>query len=403
MKTCPVCATDAKFLRQTERPDYESGCPSVRVADLFAGGGGLTLGVAEAVYRLGLGTTVTLAVENDEAAADVFALNFPKAVLRRSDVAALFDGVVASKLTVTERTLRDDIGEVDVLVAGPPCQGHSDLNNHTRRRDPRNGLYLRVARAAEVLTPTFVLIENVPAVERDEAHVVDEAMDVLSEASYDVASVVLDLADFGVPQRRRRHILIASRIDTVDPAAVLEMESPCMAHERTVQWAIGDLVKVPAKIGPDAPSAASERNRRRMQWLVDNDKYDLPNKMRPDCHHGAHSYVSMYGRLSWDEPAQTITTGFGSMGQGRFVHPALPRTITPHEAARLQTIPDFFDLDLTKGRGAWATVIGNAVPPVLGVHLAEPLVRALPAVKKHLAETAQASRTPPTSRHRPSA
>jgi DNA mismatch endonuclease (patch repair protein) len=114
-----------------------------------------------------------------------------------------------------------------------------------------------------------------------------------------------------------------------------------------------------------------------MTWLLENNAYDLPNLLRPECHHGVHSYASMYGRLRWDAPAQTITTGFGSMGQGRFVHPSRPRTLTPHEAARLQTLPDFFDLDETKGRGAWAAVIGNAVPPLLGAHIASPLLCAL--------------------------
>jgi DNA mismatch endonuclease (patch repair protein) len=116
-----------------------------------------------------------------------------------------------------------------------------------------------------------------------------------------------------------------------------------------------------------------------MEWLLKNGKYDLPNRLRPKCHHGSHSYTSMYGRLSWDYPAQTITTGYGSMGQGRFVHPARARTLTAHEAARLQTLPDFFDLDETKGPGAWAAIIGNAVPPLLAVHIIEPLLCALAA------------------------
>ena len=73
----------------------------------------------------------------------------------------------------------------------------------------------------------------------------------------------------------------------------------------------------------------------------------------------------MYGRLWWDQPAQTITTGFGSMGQGRYVHPTRRRTITPHEAARLQTIPDYVQLGVDEQRSAWADMIGNAVPPFL--------------------------------------
>ena len=377
---CETCAADHAFLRRAARPDYEIGDRKLRIVDLFCGGGGLTIGAAEAARRVGLATEVTLAVEHDGAVADVYAMNFPGARLEQADVAALFDGALGSKLTSSERKLHRQLGDVDLLVAGPPCQGHSDLNNHTRRDDPRNALYLRAVRAAEVLRPMFVVIENVPAVRHDVGKVVDLATATLCAAHYTVASDVLRLVEFGVPQRRRRHILLAVSNELVEPADLLAMHSPCDAHDgRSVRWAIGDLVERDAVSGPDAPSKPTAVNLERMQWLIDNNESDLPNELRPACHRDKeHTYNAMYGRLSWDDAAPTITTGFGSMGQGRFVHPARARTITPHEAARLQTLPDFFDVDARKGRGAWATVIGNAVPPCLGVHLVEPLLCALP-------------------------
>ena len=264
-------------------------------------------------------------------------------------------------------------------MAGPPCQGHSNLNNHTRREDPRNALYLRAARAAEVLRPTLVVIENVPTVRHDKGGVVERSTRVLEAAGYSVSSDVLHLVKFGVPQRRRRHILLAADNDRIDLSVMGRLGSVCDDHaERSVRWAIEDLVDQTAQSGPDAASRPTSVNLERMQWLIGRDKYDLPNEKRPECHQGPHSYNSMYGRLRWDSPAQTITTGFGCMGQGRFVHPAKPRTITPHEAARLQTLPDFFDLDTGKGRGVWARVIGNAVPPLFVVHLLAPLIGALP-------------------------
>lgn len=379
-RACDTCTADRAFLRTATRPDYESSDSTIRIVDLFAGGGGLTIGAAEAARRVGAGTNVVLAVENATAAADVYALNFPEANLDRSDVAELFDGALGAKLTLRERKLARQIGHVDLLLAGPPCQGHSDLNNHTRREDPRNALYLRAARAAEVLRPTFVVIENVPAVRHDKGDVVGMATAALKSAGYTVASAVLDLVKFGVPQRRRRHILLAVLGKLVDPAELLDMHSPCESHEeRSVRWAIDDLVDTGASVGPDAPSTPSDVNLGRMRWLIDHGEYNLPNKLRPPCHRDkSHTYDAMYGRLKWDDSAPTITTGFGSMGQGRFVHPLRARTITPHEAARLQTLPDFFDVDTSKGRGAWATVIGNAVPPLLGVHLIEPLLCAMP-------------------------
>ena len=381
---CDRCAVDREFLVTKKRPDYEGTPSPLQLVDLFAGGGGLTIGVAEAALRMGRGTEVALAVENDDRAADIYGLNFPRANLVRSSVEALFDGELVAPFTASERSIALAVGEVDVLVAGPPCQGHSNLNNHTRRQDPRNALYLRAVRAVEVLRPTLVVIENVPTVRHDKGGVVESATQVLEAAGYSVASDVYHLVEFGVPQRRRRHILLAAMNDRIDPSVMGRSSSTCDDHtERSVRWAIEDLVDQTTETGPDAASKPTPVNLERMQWLIDQDEYDLPNPMRPECHHGSHSYTSMYGRLRWDAPAQTITTGFGCMGQGRFVHPAQPRTLTPHEAARLQTLPDFFDLDTRKGRGVWATVIGNAVPPLFIVHLLAPLLGALPCPAVH--------------------
>jgi DNA (cytosine-5)-methyltransferase 1 len=376
--SCRVCAADARFLRTAIRPKYEAITPRVRIVDLFAGGGGLSLGIAEAAMRVGRGTRIVLAVEQSSDAATIYTRNFPGARVLEADVAQLFDGTVGSPLTDKEERLRAQLGNVHVLLAGPPCQGHSNLNNHTRHDDPRNDLYLRVARAAEVLRPASVLVENVPAIRHDVGYSVPRAMQVLEEAGYRVATAVLDLLKVGVPQRRRRHVLLASCHTGIDPGLILSGSTGCGQHDpRTVRWAIEDLLNVEARNLVDVASVATPANRERMAWLFSHDEYDLPNHLRPKCHHADHSYVSMYGRLRWDAPAQTITTGYGSMGQGRYVHPAQPQTITPHEAARLQTLPDFFDLGSDATRKAWAHVIGNAVPPLLGVHLGVPLLQAM--------------------------
>ena len=138
-----------------------------------------------------------------------------------ADVATLFDGAVGSVPTDGEARLREQVGRVHVLLAGPPCQGHSDLNNHTRRNDPRNDLYLRVARAAEVLRPTSVLVENVPTIRHDVGSSAPRATQVLERAGYRVATAVVDLLEVGVPQRRKRHILLASCHPGVDPDLIL--------------------------------------------------------------------------------------------------------------------------------------------------------------------------------------
>jgi len=352
------------------------------VVDLFCGAGGLTLGIAEAARRQRLGFEVTLAVDADAVAATVFGLNFPKAHVVASPIEKLFDGALGKSMTAAERAVADKMTRPDVLVAGAPCQGHSDLNNHTRRRDPRNQLYLRSVRAVQVLEPTFVVLENVPTVRHDSRGVVDVAQEELEASGYRTATAVVNLGNLGVPQRRRRHLLLATRIGGADPAALLELESPCGHTPRSLRWAIGDLAGIKATSGFDAPARTSPVNQKRITWLFDNAAYDLPNRLRPECHWGDHSYAAMYGRLRWALPAQTITTGFGSMGQGRYVHPSQHRTLTPHEAARLQTFPDFFDFGDLAGRGAWARMIGNAVPPLLTTRLAANMLPAVPWVAR---------------------
>ena len=180
------------------------------------------------------------------------------------------------------------------------------------------------------------------------------------------------MADYGVPQKRRRHFIVASLARTVDLSSMLQ---PHQTPPRTVSWAILDLMHSAGGI-LDQPSRVSPINEKRINFLFRNNKYDLPNSLRPDCHRlKPHTYNSVYGRMHWDRPAQTLTSGFTSMGQGRYVHPECHRTITPHEAARLQFIPDFFHFQPLCNRSQLSEIIANAVPPRLTYILALELLR----------------------------
>lgn len=367
---CLQCLGDREFLRRLSRPNYYLGVRRLKVVDLFCGCGALSLGFSEGLRRRGMATQVVLAVDNDETAAKAFEGNLFPAHLEIACLEHVFDGSFLGPRTRSESDAISKTGEIDALLAGPPCQGHSDLNNHTRRSDPRNLLYLRAIRAVEVLAPKVAILENVPSIRHDRSGVLEAATNQLERLGYAVDSGVYDLTKAGVPQRRKRHLLVAvSRNDLTlkafDPRA-------CLDHcPRSVSWAIDDLIDASGVNELDWSGAPSDVNRRRIDWLFDHSEDDLPNSLRPKCHQSDHSYKSMYGRLRWDEPAQTITSGYGSMGQGRFVHPLRRRTLTPHEAARLQGIPDFFSFGEGAGRGKLATMIGNAVPPLLGVRLGE--------------------------------
>lgn len=362
-------------LLQSRRPEFESGTSALRVVDLFAGCGGLTLGAAQAAREVDRSIDVRLAVDIEQVAVDVYQGNFPKADVRAGSVDDYFDGALGDPLTGLEASICAIVGELDLLVGGPPCQGHSNLNNHTRRDDPKNALYARMARAAEVLEPTFVLIENVPSVKHDIGNVVGVTRTHLTDLGYVVADETVALHSLGVAQKRKRHVMLASRSKLVDPSLILKaLVALPNRNDRHLAWAIADLTDLNEPTGYDKPPAASAKNKERMAYLLENGEFDLPNHLRPPCHQGEHSYNSMYGRLHWDLPAQTITSGFGSIGQGRYMHPSEPRALTPHEAARLQGFPDYFRFTDVALRSQLSTMIGNAVPPALSHRIVQLLL-----------------------------
>lgn len=363
---------DESFLRARVAPSYTGAYP-VCVVDLFCGCGGLTLGVAEAARRAGRGVTIPLAMEIDPGIRDVFLGNFGRLALSMGgDVRERFDGRVGQRLTDAERRVRRELGAVEILVGGPPCQGHSNLNNHTRGRDPKNELYMVMVRAAAVMEPAHVLIENVPGLRRDHSGVLPRAVRELERLGYRVDEQTVRLVDLGVPQLRVRHILVATRATFSGLGELVARHH--LWKPRTVRWAIADLARLRPRDAVDVPATLSDENILRARYLLRTNRFDLPNRLRPPCHRDQpdHRYKSMYGRLRWDEPAQTITTGFGSPGQGRYLHPEFPRTLTPHEAARLQFFPDWFDFG-TANTKTLTKCIGNAVPPKLAMVIAADL------------------------------
>jgi DNA (cytosine-5)-methyltransferase 1 len=339
--------------------------PEVRVADIFSGCGGLSLGAMEACRAVGRRFTSVLALDNDERCVAVYKDNFHCKFACKNDIAQILDGRLGSKPTPNEREFLKRVRNVTILLAGPPCQGNSDLNNHTRRDDPRNVLYERVARFVELVRPQHVLIENVPSVVHGKEKAVQRSVTALRRLGYSVDSDIVDLSTIGVPQTRKRHVVVASMSKGLFIKEVVRQSR--VAYAYSVRWAIGDLQQERPSGTFTRPSRHTAQNARRIRLLHEKDLYELPNRFRPECHkNGGHSYKSMYGRLTLDEPAQTITSGFVSPGQGRFIHPTQMRTLTPHEAARLQLFPDFFDFSAVQSRTSLASMIGNAAPMKLG-------------------------------------
>lgn len=356
-------AFEHAYLRKRSWPVQSGHSELVRVIDLFCGCGGLSLGTMEACRALKKRFISVAAVDKDLESLRVYEKNFKPLRTYNVDVNSIIDGAIGSKPTSNEMDLVRRVEDVDVLLAGPPCQGYSSLNNYTRQNDKRNALYERVARFVEIAEPKHILIENIPSVTCAKEKVVQRTIHLMRRLGFNVDSGVVDLATIGVAQKRRRHIVMA----TSKELSIREiMEKHHIKGRRSVKWAIVDLENEPLDGIFSEPTKHSEANMRRIEYLHKEGLYDLPDWLRPLCHRrGNHRYKSMYGRMKLDEPSQTITSGFLSPGQGRFIHPTRLRTITPHEAARLQGFPDFFDFSGARTRSSLSSMIGNAVPTKL--------------------------------------
>ena len=325
----------------------------LRYVDLFAGCGGLSYGIEQSVDACGGVARSAMAVDIDPAMLAIYEHNIET------------DHVVVGDIRDCDLPTPIELGFVDLLIGGPPCQGHSHLNNRSRHSDHRNGLYLEMANFAIEYKVPIVAIENVPTVTSSHEGVVEEARRMLEHEGYTVKTPVIDASKIGVPQTRKRHFMLASKQPVID---IDEVIKACTANQRSVEWAIRDMVTDETSFF-DTPADLSLENRRRIKEMFARDLYDMPNELRPLCHRNGHTYKSVYGRLQWDQPAGTITTGFLTPGRGRYIHPSERRTLTFHEGARLQTFPDTFRFVVPSTqptREKLATAIGNAVPPRLG-------------------------------------
>ena len=285
--------------------------------DLFAGCGGVTIGLKGAGFR------VLAAVENDPAAVRVYSDNHRNVTL--------FGDIRELSATTLKQRLGLAKGDLDLLAGCPPCQGFSRMttrNGCWRIIDPRNGLIDDFKRLVEGLLPKTIMLENVPglATERRFAGFYR----ALQEQGYVVNFEVVDAADHGVPQRRRRLILLASRYGRIlFPKRVEKL--------MTVRDAIGALPK-PGNSGDgahDIPECRSSAVQRLIRLIPKNggSRTDLGDHEQLRCHREFDGFKDVYGRMRWNDVAPTITSGCFNPSKGRFLHPTQDRCITIREAS----------------------------------------------------------------------
>ena len=319
-----------------------------RAIDLFAGAGGLTEGLRQAGYK------VVGAVENDPIACLTYRKNHPSTKLWEKDIRTL-----TSTSILTQLDLRP--GELDLLAACPPCQGFSSMrtkNGSRRNRDERNDLVFEITRLIRSLRPKSVMIENVPGLANNRRF--KEMLSELRQLRYKIVWDVLNAADYAVPQRRKRLILLASRI-------ALPEFAPLEPAKKTVRQAIGKLAA--PKNSSDTLHNYTQSRSKRIKTLINKipknggSRRSLPLADQLQCHQRAEGFNDVYGRMTWNKPSPTITGGCTNPSKGRFLHPTANRAITLREAALLQTFPPDYYFPVHKGRDSVALLIGNALPP----------------------------------------
>lgn len=326
--------------------------------DLYAGAGGATQGLRDA------GINIIGAIENDPDAAASYRLNHPGVTLVERDIREVDPDELRRELGIRR-------GSLGLLKACPPCQGFSSLAKGEMDQR-RNDLVLDVARFAIAFRPRAILLENVPGLRRDDR--LAKLALMLGEHGYRFRQYVVDAQNLGVPQRRKRLIVIglSSSVRRALPESIVEMLPEAFdTAPRTVRDAfsalaekltVDDPLNRPRKVAP----AIADRIR---AIPINGTRFDLPEQHQLACHRrlGRIHATSSYGRLQMDAPAATLTTRCTTPACGSFIHPTEHRGITLREAAALQTFPTTYAFE---GRyGSIERQIGNAVP----VRMAEAL------------------------------
>lgn len=337
--------------------------------DLFAGAGGLSVGLENAGFDL------VHAVEKDADARATFAQNR--------------DGIEPDDLTGDIRDVeKSEIGSVvgrdrvDLVAGGPPCQGFSEVVSPDGS-DDRNHLFTDFVDWVHELSPRAALFENVRGMQKTaDGKFLDAVTESFAEMGYEVSHRVVTASNFGVPQHRRRLIVLATEtgemgapfdgfeVDPIAEPGVMDgigdlpevgageqVESYSTAPETVLQR---DLRDGATALGSHVAANHSEEMVEMISHISDGgDRSEIPADLQPSS-----GYHNSYSRLDSEEPAVAITSNMSKPSSARCIHPFQDRGLTPREGARLQTFPDTYTFS---GRlGATRRQIGNAVPPYLG-------------------------------------
>ena len=358
--------------------------------DLFAGAGGFSAGVEQA------GINVIAAVEFTSQIAKTYEYNHPATKMLVDDIKNIS--------AETIKSIFDEQGvKCNIIFGGPPCQGFSMAGNRIRSKvsfleDSRNYLFKEYIRMVETLNPDVFVIENVPGIlNYNNGAVKEEIYTTFEKLGYKIDSKVLCAADFGVPQTRHRAVFIGNKLG-IEPSLLFPIASHTEETYVTIRDAISDLPPVEAGKGLEVTPYSqditlsdyqktmvsstgtvynheSSNHKPETLKILSMIKQGQTMKDLPEEYHTKSVHSGAYGRMIYDKPAYTLTTRLNTPSVGRITHPTQDRTITPREAARIQSFPDDYRFigDIT----SIGMQIGNAVPPLLAKAIASHILEIL--------------------------
>jgi DNA (cytosine-5)-methyltransferase 1 len=344
--------------------------PPIKVFDFFSGCGGTCKGFANS------GMDVVFALDNDPVACKTFTRNFP-------DVKFLMKDIRSVSCRDLQPLIKSCEGHPILFSGCAPCQPFTKQKTKKPTDDIRRKLLSEFLRFIEYFRVEYVFVENVPGLQKVKSKEgpFGDFLASLRNMGYNYTFKVITSQSYGVPQIRRRLVLIASRLGTIDFPP--ETHGPNGNHEysKVRDW-ISDFPPISAgethsTVLNHRAAALSKANLKRISLLDEGeDRRNWPKQLRLKCHSGGYNgHTDVYGRMKWDKPATGLTTRCISLSNGRFGHPNQNRAISVREAACLQTFPRDFVFEGTLN--AMARQIGNAVPVILAERFGEQFIKHL--------------------------